>query len=311
MIDHSRASYHASKIITYEHFGLNEFWTVFVSPNDNIYVIIFRQVQLSAFRHGLHKCLSRFFGWPIQNIKNSFFNSIYTTAFKAEEKKRDRKCRQIKKNQLKFSLTEKQCYWDTPLFFDKLCITHTKCQGQHVYYIWGCNFCISSSLRNCEHGCLWISSWYLLPGWVIVWRLQIFLSRVSLFSWRYIRSERSVILINFCLSIISSNALILIGQTQTRNKVTAIGNKHTHTNTHTIHSTILKSKLSLSVPLHDRLFVLLWLLFCTSSFSPPSVGFWRRPGSLIWLWLAVWETVSYANASSAWDGVSSVCLLYI
>lgn len=39
------------------------------------------------------------------------------------------------------------------------------------------------------------------------------------FSCRYIRSERSVILINFCLSIISSNALILIGQTQTRNKV--------------------------------------------------------------------------------------------
>lgn len=38
-------------------------------------------------------------------------------------------------------------------------------------------------------------------------------------SHRYIRSERSVILINFCLSIISSNALILIGQTQTRNKV--------------------------------------------------------------------------------------------
>uniref|UniRef100_A0A3Q4AIE2 Uncharacterized protein n=1 Tax=Mola mola TaxID=94237 RepID=A0A3Q4AIE2_MOLML len=37
--------------------------------------------------------------------------------------------------------------------------------------------------------------------------------------WRYIRSERSVILINFCLSIISSNALILIGQTQTQNKV--------------------------------------------------------------------------------------------
>ncbi|XP_006635755.3 adhesion G protein-coupled receptor B1 isoform X2 [Lepisosteus oculatus] len=37
--------------------------------------------------------------------------------------------------------------------------------------------------------------------------------------WKYIRSERSVILINFCLSIISSNALILIGQTQTRNKV--------------------------------------------------------------------------------------------
>lgn len=36
--------------------------------------------------------------------------------------------------------------------------------------------------------------------------------------WRYIRSERSVILINFCLSIISSNILILVGQTQTHNK---------------------------------------------------------------------------------------------
>lgn len=36
---------------------------------------------------------------------------------------------------------------------------------------------------------------------------------------RYIRSERSVILINFCLSIICSNALILVGQTQARNKV--------------------------------------------------------------------------------------------
>ncbi|KAK5883478.1 hypothetical protein CesoFtcFv8_000271 [Champsocephalus esox] len=37
--------------------------------------------------------------------------------------------------------------------------------------------------------------------------------------WKYIRSERSVILINFCISIICSNALILIGQTQARNKV--------------------------------------------------------------------------------------------
>ncbi|XP_018621450.2 adhesion G protein-coupled receptor B1-like isoform X1 [Scleropages formosus] len=37
--------------------------------------------------------------------------------------------------------------------------------------------------------------------------------------WRYIRSERSVILINFCLSIICSNALILAGQTQARSKV--------------------------------------------------------------------------------------------
>uniref|UniRef100_A0AAY4D672 Brain-specific angiogenesis inhibitor 1 n=1 Tax=Denticeps clupeoides TaxID=299321 RepID=A0AAY4D672_9TELE len=44
-------------------------------------------------------------------------------------------------------------------------------------------------------------------------------SNVLLSCSRYIRSERSVILINFCLSIICSNALILIGQTQARNKV--------------------------------------------------------------------------------------------
>ncbi|XP_049592125.1 adhesion G protein-coupled receptor B3 isoform X5 [Syngnathus scovelli] len=35
--------------------------------------------------------------------------------------------------------------------------------------------------------------------------------------WRYIRSERSIILLNFCLSIICSNILILVGQTQTHN----------------------------------------------------------------------------------------------
>ncbi|XP_067112421.1 LOW QUALITY PROTEIN: adhesion G protein-coupled receptor B2 [Osmerus mordax] len=33
--------------------------------------------------------------------------------------------------------------------------------------------------------------------------------------WRYIRSERSIILVNFCLSILASNMLILVGQSQT------------------------------------------------------------------------------------------------
>uniref|UniRef100_A0A8C5HCA1 Adhesion G protein-coupled receptor B3 n=1 Tax=Gouania willdenowi TaxID=441366 RepID=A0A8C5HCA1_GOUWI len=37
--------------------------------------------------------------------------------------------------------------------------------------------------------------------------------------WRYIRSERSIILLNFCLSIICSNILILVGQTQTHNSL--------------------------------------------------------------------------------------------
>lgn len=39
---------------------------------------------------------------------------------------------------------------------------------------------------------------------------------------RYIRSERSIILLNFCLSIICSNILILVGQTQTHNVVSVI-----------------------------------------------------------------------------------------
>ncbi|XP_036000863.1 adhesion G protein-coupled receptor B2 isoform X11 [Fundulus heteroclitus] len=36
--------------------------------------------------------------------------------------------------------------------------------------------------------------------------------------WRYIRSERSIILVNFCFSILASNLLILLGQSQTLNK---------------------------------------------------------------------------------------------
>uniref|UniRef100_A0AAQ6A179 Adhesion G protein-coupled receptor B3 n=1 Tax=Amphiprion ocellaris TaxID=80972 RepID=A0AAQ6A179_AMPOC len=40
--------------------------------------------------------------------------------------------------------------------------------------------------------------------------------------WRYIRSERSIILLNFCLSIICSNILILVGQTQTHNVVSGV-----------------------------------------------------------------------------------------
>lgn len=43
----------------------------------------------------------------------------------------------------------------------------------------------------------------------------------SLKSSRYIRSERSIILLNFCLSIVCSNILILVGQTQTHNVVSA------------------------------------------------------------------------------------------
>ncbi|XP_076864650.1 brain-specific angiogenesis inhibitor 2 isoform X5 [Brachyhypopomus gauderio] len=36
--------------------------------------------------------------------------------------------------------------------------------------------------------------------------------------WRYIRSERSIILVNFCMSVLASNMLILVGQSQTLSK---------------------------------------------------------------------------------------------
>lgn len=44
---------------------------------------------------------------------------------------------------------------------------------------------------------------------------------------RYIRSERSIILVNFCFSILASNLLILAGQSQTISKVKRLV-KHTH-----------------------------------------------------------------------------------
>lgn len=43
-----------------------------------------------------------------------------------------------------------------------------------------------------------------------------------LYPCRYIRSERSIILVNFCLSILASNLLILVGQSQTLSKVSAL-----------------------------------------------------------------------------------------
>lgn len=45
---------------------------------------------------------------------------------------------------------------------------------------------------------------------------------VFYYSLRYIRSERSIILLNFCLSIVCSNILILVGQTQTHNVVSVL-----------------------------------------------------------------------------------------
>lgn len=38
---------------------------------------------------------------------------------------------------------------------------------------------------------------------------------------RFIKSERSIILLNFCVSILASNILILVGQSQMLSKVGA------------------------------------------------------------------------------------------
>uniref|UniRef100_UPI00358E67E6 adhesion G protein-coupled receptor B3-like n=1 Tax=Myxine glutinosa TaxID=7769 RepID=UPI00358E67E6 len=65
-----------------------------------------------------------------------------------------------------------------------------------------------------------ISSLSLAAGCVVSSLALTFLIIAYCIFWRAIKSDRSVILINFCVSIISSNILILIGQTQVHNKVT-------------------------------------------------------------------------------------------
>uniref|UniRef100_A0A803KJE8 Ankyrin repeat domain-containing protein 37 n=1 Tax=Xenopus tropicalis TaxID=8364 RepID=A0A803KJE8_XENTR len=85
---------------------------------------------------------------------------------------------------------------------------HTKCS---------CDRLSSFAILNMEK--VLVPSVTLIVGCGVSSLTLLLLIIIYVSVWRYIRSERSVILINFCLSIISSNALILIGQTQTRNKV--------------------------------------------------------------------------------------------
>lgn len=44
----------------------------------------------------------------------------------------------------------------------------------------------------------------------------------ALYPARFIKSERSIILLNFCVSILASNVLILVGQSQMLSKVRAL-----------------------------------------------------------------------------------------
>nr|XP_032810711.1 adhesion G protein-coupled receptor B1 isoform X3 [Petromyzon marinus] len=66
---------------------------------------------------------------------------------------------------------------------------------------------------------LGMSSVSLAVGCIISSLALSFLIVVYLIFWRAIKSDRSVILINFCFSIIASNILIVVGQTQMQNKV--------------------------------------------------------------------------------------------
>lgn len=91
-------------------------------------------------------------------------------------------------------------------------------RGVHSVTFWSSPLAIIQQFRFhwCRHllKALWVNDYEIIDVIPMYWLC------FCVFFFRYIRSERSVILINFCLSIISSNALILIGQTQTRNKVT-------------------------------------------------------------------------------------------
>uniref|UniRef100_A0A3Q2QGF2 Adhesion G protein-coupled receptor B3 n=1 Tax=Fundulus heteroclitus TaxID=8078 RepID=A0A3Q2QGF2_FUNHE len=82
--------------------------------------------------------------------------------------------------------------------------SHTKCSCDRVS-----TFAIlAQQPRGIVSSILICYSLYLLLSFVFIYFFVCF---------RYIRSERSIILLNFCLSIVCSNILILVGQTQTHN----------------------------------------------------------------------------------------------
>uniref|UniRef100_A0A8C4X242 Adhesion G protein-coupled receptor B1 n=1 Tax=Eptatretus burgeri TaxID=7764 RepID=A0A8C4X242_EPTBU len=94
--------------------------------------------------------------------------------------------------------------------------SHTRCACERAstYAI----FTTLSNRKDMVRG--GISSLSLAAGCVVSSLALTFLIIAYCIFWRAIKSDRSVILINFCVSIISSNILILIGQTQVHNKVT-------------------------------------------------------------------------------------------
>ncbi len=117
-------------------------------------------------------------------------------------------------------------------------------------------------------------------------------------------SERSVILINFCLSIICSNALILISQTQSTQQGINRSLKLTVLSSHQLRWQAAHLCFRLSLAGHvcvggGR--------YCISSSCPRSVGSWRRRASPTWPVTGRLRNRHHPQALLVvWDGVS-VC----
>ncbi|XP_045550878.1 adhesion G protein-coupled receptor B2 isoform X1 [Salmo salar] len=91
---------------------------------------------------------------------------------------------------------------------------HTKCLCSRIstYAI------LAQQAKDPDMGPSSMPSVPLLVGCGVSCSALLILLLIYVAFWRYIRSERSIILVNFCLSILASNMLILVGQSQTLSK---------------------------------------------------------------------------------------------
>ncbi|XP_045565810.1 adhesion G protein-coupled receptor B2 isoform X3 [Salmo salar] len=91
---------------------------------------------------------------------------------------------------------------------------HTKCLCSRIstYAV------LAQQVKDPEMGPSSMPSVPLMVGCGVSCSALLILLLIYAAFWRYIRSERSIILVNFCLSILASNILILVGQSQTLGK---------------------------------------------------------------------------------------------
>ncbi|XP_039596847.1 adhesion G protein-coupled receptor B2 isoform X10 [Polypterus senegalus] len=88
---------------------------------------------------------------------------------------------------------------------------HTKCLCEHISTF----AVLSQQPKDLDMGPSGSPSVALMIGCAVSCLALLTLLAVYAAFWRYIKSERSIILLNFCLSILASNILILVGQSQT------------------------------------------------------------------------------------------------